>query len=240
MVITEARNAQGMLYGAYIGKIKYLMDTVENSGIEELDDSTSNINLMTQILNSINTKDHVCPKDICDRISDTKYTGSILYAISPLAFADIFGLHHKIDNTIVQIASAVNSLDETNDLCIEYIHLLHDILWFKIDKDEILEILPELDVLESEVVCSDNEQDVFFAALWSFIFSDDYASCYEKAANLKNTNSDIVGLACTFAGLYYGVGSIPTDWAVQVFESCPVDEGDIDSGDLPVLKIEQD
>ena len=240
MAITEARNAQGMLYGAYIGKMKYLIDTMENSSMEELDDFISNIKLMTQILTSINTKDHVCPKDICDRVSNTKYTGSILYSISPLAFADIFGCHYKLGDVVAQVASAANSSDQIKNLCVEYIYLLHDILWFKIDKDGILEILPELDVLESEVVCSDNEQDVFFAALWSFVFSEDYTSCYENAANLKNTNSDITGLACTFAGLYYGLNSIPTDWAVQVFESYPVDEGDVASGDLPVLKVEQD
>ena len=215
-----ARTSEGMLYGAYVGKIKYLMDQGTDISPEVLDDSTTNLIAMTSIIKSINLKGHVCPNDIRSRIKGFNVVGSIQYAISPLAFADIFGIPgHELDEVVKQIVGIVNHDEKIQLLCVELIHLLHDILWFKIEREGILEIVPEFDVLESEVVCSESEKDVFFAALWSFIFSDDYVSCYEKAANLKNTNSDITGLACTFAGLYYGVDSIPTDWSEQVFET---------------------
>ena len=216
----NARTAEGMLYGAYVGKIKYLMDQGTDISLAVLDDSTTNLVFMTRILESINLKGHVCPNDIRSRIDGFNIIGSVQYSISPLAFADIFGLHgHELDEVVKQVVGIVNHDEKIQLLCVELIHLLHDILWFKIERDEILEVVPEFDVLESEVVCSEDEKDIFFAALWSFIFSEDYVSCYEKAANLKNTNSDITGLACTFAGLYYGIDSIPTDWSEQVFET---------------------
>lgn len=215
----NAHTAEGMLYGAYVGKIKYLIDQGTDISLEVLDDSITNLVFMTRILESINLKGHVCLNDIRSRIDGFNVAGSIQYSISPLAFADIFGLHgHELDDVVKQIVGIVNHDEKIQLLCIELIHLLHDILWFKIERDGILEVVPEFDVLESEVVCSESEKDVFFAALWSFIFSEDYVSCYEKAANLENTNSDITGLACTFAGLYYGIDSIPTDWSEQVFE----------------------
>ncbi len=215
-----ARTSEGMLCGAYVGKIRYFIDPVKDVCIyEKPNDSIDNIVVMTAIMDSIFEKEHVCLNDICNRISEIKNTGSILYAISPLTFADIFGLHHhELDDTIRKIVNVMNQDEKIQSLCVEFIHLLHDILWFKIDKTDILNILPEFDILESEVICSTQEKDIFFAALWSFIFSEDYVSCYEKASNLKDTNSDIVGLACTFAGLYYGVDSIPTDWSEQVFD----------------------
>ena len=215
-----AHTAEGMLYGAYVGKIKYLMDQGVDISLKVLDDSTTNLVFMTRILESINSKGHVLPNDIRSRIEGFNVIGSVQYAISPLVFADIFGLYrHDLDEIVKQVVEIVNHDEKIQLLCVELIHLLHDILWFKIERDEILEIVPEFDVLESEVVCSEAEKDVFFAALWSFIFSEDYESCYEKAANLENTNSDITGLACTFAGLYYGIDSIPTDWSEQVFEA---------------------
>lgn len=215
-----AHTAEGMLYGAYVGKIKYLMDQGADISLEIWDDSTTNLVFMTRILDSINLKGHVLPNDIRSRIEGFNVIGSVQYAISPLVFADIFGLHrHDLDEIVKQVVGIVNHDEKIQLLCVELIHLLHDILWFKIERDGILEIVPEFDVLESEVVCSEAEKDIFFAALWSFIFSKDYVSCYEKAANLENTNSDITGLACTFAGLYYGIDSIPTDWSEQVFET---------------------
>ena len=217
----NAHTAEGMLYGAYVGKLKYLMDQGADMSLEALDNfynSTTNLVFMTRIIESINLKEYVCPNDIRSRIDGLKVDGSVQYSISPLAFADIFGLHgHELDEVVKQIVGIANRDEKIQLLCVELIHLLHDILWFKIDRDGILEVVPEFDVLESEVVCSEAEKDVFFAALWSFIFSEDYVSCYEKAANLENTNSDITGLACTFAGLYYGIDFIPTDWSVQVF-----------------------
>lgn len=216
----NARTAEGVLYGAYVGKIKYLMDQGTDISLEFLDDSTTNLVFMTRILESINLKGHVCPNDIRNRMDGLNVVGSVQYSITPLVFADIFGLHgHELDEVVKQVVGIVNHDEKTQLLCVELIHLLHDILWFKIERDEILEIVPEFDVPESEVVCSETEKDIFFAALWSFIFSTDYTTCYEKAAGLKNTNSDITGLACTFAGLYYSVDSIPTDWSVQVFEA---------------------
>lgn len=216
----NARTVDGMIYGAYIGKAKFLMDHGDDISLNVLDDSPTNLVLMTKILESINNKGHVCLNDIRSCVEGFNVIGSVQYAISPLAFADIFDLHgHKLDDVVKQIVGMVNHDEKIQLLCVELIHLLHDILWFKIDKDEILEIVPEFDVLESEVVCSEDEKNIFFAALWSFIFSKDYVSCYEKAANLKNSNSDITGLACTFAGLYYGIDSIPTDWSEQVFKT---------------------
>lgn len=216
----HAHTSGGMLYGAYVGKIKYYMDRYLYIPLENFDGAMTNLAFMMCILKSVNDKGHLCPNDIRQRVGNLNVDGSIQYAISPLAFADIFGLYGcELDDVVKQIVSIAKRDETVQLLCIELIHLLHDILWFNIDKDGILKVLPELDVPESEVVCSESEKDIFFAALWSFIFSDDYESCYEKASHLKNTNSDIVGLACTFAGLYYDVQSIPTDWSEQVFDN---------------------
>lgn len=215
----NAHTAEGMICGAYVGKIKYLIDQGVDISLDDLYNSVTNLVFMTNIIDSINLKGHVCPNDIHSRTDGFNIIGSVQYSISPLAFADIFGLYgHDLDEIVKQVVEIANHDEKTQLLCVELIHLLHDILWFNIDRDEILKVVPAFDVLESEVVCSEDEKDVFFAALWSFIFSEDYVSCYEKASNLENTNSDITGLACTFAGLYYGVDSIPTDWSEQVFE----------------------
>lgn len=220
MSYKDAHTAEGMLYGAYVGKIKYLMDQGADISFNVSNDSITNLVFLTRIIDSINRKGHVCPNDICSSNDGLNVVGSIQYSISPLAFADIFGLDgRKLDDIVKQVVGIVNHDEKTQLLCIELIHLLHDILWFNIDQDGILEIIPEFDILESEVVCSEAEKDVFFAALWSFIFSKNYVNCYEKASTLKNTNSDITGLACTFAGLYYGIDAIPTDWSEQVFET---------------------
>lgn len=180
-----ARTAKGMLYGAYVGKIKYLMDQGDDISREFIIDATTNLVFMTRIIESINLKNHVCPNDICNRVDGLKVFGSVQYSISPLAFVDIFGLHgHELDDVVKQVVEIVNDDEQIQLLCVELIHLLHDILWFKIERDDIPKLIPEFDVLESEVVCSEDEKDIFFAALWSFIFSEDYVSCYEKASNL--------------------------------------------------------
>lgn len=219
MCENKSRNAGSMLYGGYIGKLRYLIENGIDISLEEPDNNTSNMAFQIKILNSINDKGHIIPNDIAMRMADCDFNGSVMYAMSPLAFADIFGIHAmEIDSIVENIARIVTNDDSIIKLCIEYVHLLHDILWFKIDKEHILEILPELDILESEVSCSFDEKDIFFAGLWSFIFSDNYEDCYEVASNLTNTNSDICGVACTLAGLYDGIQTIPTDWAEQVFE----------------------
>lgn len=235
MAKTDMRNSEGMLSGAYVGKIKYLLE--KDIDFADIYESMTNITVMTQIIESIHEKNHVCVNDICDRIdllsNDKDMVGSVLYAVSPLAFADIFGINHELDDVVKQIVSKMNTDEKVQLLCIEFIHLLHDILWFKVDKENIIQILPELDVLESEIVCSTDERDVFFAALWSFIFSDSYVSCFNKAANLENSNSDITGLACTFAGLYYGVDDIPSNWLEKILKTVGI--GDDGTILLPIL-----
>ena len=226
MLNTNMHSSEDMIYGAYVGKIKYLLDKIKNDStmsVEYFDDSVCNLVIMNSIIESINDKKHICPKDMCNRIDNLTKSGSILYAISPLAFADIFGIHHELDDVIMQITKSFTNDKKTQLLCVEYIHLLHDIIWHKINKNDIIKIIPELDVLESELVCSNSDKDIFFAALWSFVFSNNYKSCYDVASNLKNTNSDISGVAGVFAGLYYGVDSIPYDWVKQVFDSFLID-----------------
>lgn len=222
----HSRNSESMLSGGYIGKFKYMLDT------DNINDDDASYIYLESLIDSILEKDHVCPNDITNRFNKLNgsgnpfFDGSILFVISPLAFADIFGLHgHDLTDVIISIVSSLVD-EETQWLCIEYVHLLHDILWYKINKNDILEILPELDVLESEVICNGDDRNVFFAALWSFIFSDDFKSCYEKASNLKNTNSDIVGVACTIAGLYYGLHGEELEWEAQILKTLGYSEND--------------
>ena len=235
MSATESRDAKSMLYGGYIGKLHYIIE--QGLDVHAVRNDSHTLNLMTAIINSINKKHIVSPADIYERAKQFSvdlynFKGSVVYAVSPLTFADIFGTDgYDLDECIKKIVDFVTHDEKIQLLCVEYIHLLHDILWFKIEQQEIIDVLPAIDVLESEVKCSHDEHDIFFAGLWSFVFSKDYVTAYENAAGLKNTNSDICGVACTLAGLYYGVDSIPSDWSERVFTTWSETEEE----QLPVL-----
>lgn len=232
--LPKTRDSKGMLYGGYIGNLKTWID---NTGANfDKNEALNNIFVMKQIVESICSKTHVCVNDIKSRLIDEKgmplfnvTPPSMLFGIAPLAFADIFGMYgHDLDDTVKSIVSIACDDESYKNLCVEYVHLLHDILWFKIDQRSIIDILPELNADEApkigEVV---DIKTVFNMALWAFLHSYSYVSCYEVATSIENILPYTVGVACTIAGLYYGVESIPTDYFVQVFEE--IDE------ELPIL-----
>ena len=107
------------------------------------------------------------------------------------------------ENLVSHVLSLSNSSDETKLAAIEYVRLLHDIYWNHVDKSSILEILPELDILENEVVTANNVKDTLFAALWCFIWQDDYESIVRKAYELDSSNPYICITAGALAGVFY-------------------------------------
>lgn len=233
--LPETRDSKGMLYGGYVGVLKAWIDNAGDNFNK--DDALLDIFVMKQIVESINNKGHVCVNDIKARLTNDSTDESLfnvtlismLFGIAPLAFADIFGLHgHDLDSMVKEIASITCDGESYTNLCVEYVHLLHDILWFKLDKQGIIDILPELNTDEApkvgEVV---DIKTIFNVALWVFLHSNNYADCYELTSTVENILPYTIGIACTLAGLYYGVESIPTDYFVQVFEE--IDE------ELPIL-----
>ena len=142
--------------------------------------------------------------------------GSVLVYSSPLIFACLFDdYHYKTEELIRHFASITHNNKATVDVVVEYTNLLHDIFWQKLTKEDILEILPELDILEDEVPVSSLAKDVFFTALWCFTMTDSYEQACVKASKLDFNIPYIVEVTGAIAGLYYGFESIPTSWSIK-------------------------
>ena len=180
------------------------------------------LNMMFTVCQSIKEKNTIVINDIQERLNnynDIKDTnnlievnGGILVTIAPLVFSNIYSLSLIDLDQIVKDTIRTLTDDNSVILCgIEFVHLLHDILFNVFDKDEILKILPGLDISENEVVVSDDIRDVFFSALWSFIFSDDFLSAMHRANSLQGSNAYISMVTGIIAGLYYGEEAIPQD-----------------------------
>lgn len=152
-----------------------------------------------------------------------------LMRIAPLAF-----LHHDkfpgetYEETIRNVSSITHANKIVTDICIEFVFLLNDIIHGHLDKDPeayILRVLPEIDVLESEVSSTGFVGDTFFAAIWCFAFSDTYADCIIKAVNLGGDSDTTASVAGALAGTFYGYDDIPREWintlrCKDVIEAC--------------------
>lgn len=180
------------------------------------------LNMMFEVCRSIKEKNTIVPSDIQERLSnyndvnDTnnliEANGGILVAIAPLVFSNIYSLSLIDLEQITKDTISVLTDDKSIILCgIEFIYLLHDILYNVFSKDKVLKILPGLDISESEVVVSDDSRDVFFSALWSFIFSDDFVSAMQRANSLQGSNAYVSMVTGIIAGLYYGEESMSQD-----------------------------
>jgi ADP-ribosylglycohydrolase len=65
--------------------------------------------------------------------------------------------------------------------------------------------------------------DTLEAAIWCFMYGNDYRSCVLKAVNLGGDTDTIAALTGGLAGIYYGVLDIPAAW-----RNCIIDEGKLD------------
>ena len=50
------------------------------------------------------------------------------------------------------------------------------------------------------------------AAMWCFLNTDNYTDCVLKAVNLGHDTDTTAAVAGSFAGAYYGIEAIPTEW----------------------------
>ena len=143
-------------------------------------------------------------------------TGDVLVYSSPLSFYSAYNYEGCIKNIIKQICGIFVNDDATFNITYEYIGLLHDILFNRItDLNDILMIIPELDINQSEIIIDSNAHDAFFAGLWSFVFSESYDDAINRALSFENCPASILGITGAFASLYYGIDSVPLNWIVE-------------------------
>lgn len=141
-----------------------------------------------------------------------KDDGGILCWIFPIAFYDLYSNYEPFGKATYKIANATHD-SSSSYTCVEYTMLLHDIFWNNMTQEDILKILPELDILAGDVPYGWNIKDVFFAGMWCFVHSTSFDSAMNNVLELysqwKSDNKDVaywVGcVAGTLAGLYFGV-----------------------------------
>lgn len=139
-----------------------------------------------------------------------------LMRIAPLAFCNVNQFSGWTYEEVIEDVSAITHAHKiSTDICKEFVFLLNDIIHKHLDghhTDYILNILPELDVLESEVSSGVFVKDTFFAALWCFTFTDNFKDCIIKAVNLGGDSDTTASVAGALAGTYYGYDDIPQEW----------------------------
>lgn len=214
------RNSKSLIYGNCAGLTHY-------SGSLEL------IKRFLAVSQSIKNKNHICPSDIQTKLSElnieieNSFTSAAIVStvsaaltwVQPLAFSSIYGYSGTDFDTLINQVISAQGLDESeSNTIIEYVHLLHDILWNKVTKETILEILPELDILESELPTPHDARDDFFIGLWCFIMTDSYEEAINKVLELSTGNLYIMSVTGSLAGLYYGFDSIPEHYVNNLNE----------------------
>ena len=148
---------------------------------------------------------------------DEKSNGNgSLMRIAPLAFCNVNQFSGWTYEEVIEDVSAITHAHKiSTDICKEFVFLLNDVIHKHLDghhTDYILNILPELDVLESEVSSGSFVKDTFFAALWCFAFTDNFKDCIIKAVNLGGDSDTTASVAGALAGTYYGYDDIPQEW----------------------------
>ena len=213
---------------------------------------SDNTALLLATCDSIRELGYISTDDMRNKFTDWHETGKYacnkhvvgdgrtnpLTRIAPMAYCNTNKVLKNFDSlgNAIRAVSRITSSDTiVDDICIEYVHLISDIVyWFVDDHTEyILSILPELDVLEADVPSNRYTGDTIFAALWSFVFTDNYADCIIKAVNLGGDTSTIACVAGALAGTYYGYKSIPDEWLnalqdTETIEACLFNNTTID------------
>lgn len=191
------------------------------------------LNKFLKICSSIKEKNCICLNDITSRLTDKLYADNVEYItilyndasvltwISPLAFATIYNIDYSdFDSTIEEIVK-ITHYSLVVKTAIEYVHLLHDILWDRITPNDIVKILPELNISINSLVIDHNSiNDILLASLWCFVHSNDYNSALDKTNNFDKSNDSIRMVTGALAGLYYGnflVSSIPDNVQIENF-----------------------
>ncbi len=206
--LMATKNTKALIYGIFA--TDFLTQIDDNESLNILHEICRNIQ-QTRSLSYVTLENYLSSKK--QSMDFDSYDGSILVYISPLVFLRILNQPvFKADRIIKGIISITHNNDETIGVVTEYLNLLYSIFHNQTTKEQILEILPELDILEDEVVVKTDAKNVFFAALWCFIMSDSYEQACIKAHELENSNHWVVEVTGALAGLYYGVESIPSEW----------------------------
>lgn len=140
-----------------------------------------------------------------------------LMRIAPLAFCNATQIStgQTYEEVIENVSAITHAHKISTDICKEFVFLLNDIIHNHLDgrhTEYILHILPELDVLESEVRSDSFVRSTFFAALWCFAFTDNFRDCIIKAVNLGGDSDTTASVAGALAGTYYGYDNIPEEW----------------------------
>lgn len=134
--------------------------------------------------------------------------GMVLCWIYLAAFSDIFVNHKMFDNIVEQICRVTHDSDESVNASLEYCHLLHDVFFRYTDKDDILEILPELDILAGDVPVDRNVRRILMSSIWAFVHSDSFDSAMINCRELNGDSKSIEWIHIvtgTLAGLYYEI-----------------------------------
>lgn len=145
---------------------------------------------------------------------DNKNYGNVLCWIFLASFSDLFVDHDGFDKTVRDICNITHDDNDVVNVSLEYCHLLHDIYCNYQDRDGILKIFPEFDIIANDVPVLKDARCVFFASLWAFVNSTNYISALDNVRNLEWIGRPITWITFvtgTIAGLYYGVDTIPEE-----------------------------
>lgn len=170
------------------------------------------------VCESISKNHEIDSDDIANRLSNfhmefDEDSGEMLCWIFPLGFFTAYENDGTLSENVAKICGATHNYESSKLVAIEYVRLIHDIFWHYIsDPSKIIDVLPELDILASEVVVSNNAKDIFFASLWAFAHSKDFLSAMSNVEELSSSNEFIFCVTGTLAGLYYGSDPVLIDF----------------------------
>lgn len=208
------------LYGALSGLLWSATKNDELGSITAKDyfETSDIFSAINAVCSSINKDKTINSKDIVEKLENFQFdynpnNGEILCWIFPIGFFTAYYHSGTMSENVFDICEVTHDCKTTKLVAIEYVRLIHDIFWKKLDyPDELLDILPELDIFAAEIQCSKNVKDVFFASLWAFTHSENFESAMYNVDILNNANELVYCVTGTLAGLYYGAESIPEDF----------------------------
>lgn len=186
---------------------------------------------------SIKKRGHIIVNDIKQKLLEDgsfnlKHESELFVYVTPLAFATIYEYnYHDVESLIREFIIDIFEIHNeglTKLLC-EWVYLLHDILFGKISKDDILTILPELKDTYNMNNIANSDIDIwrkdFIEGLWCFIHSSNWFDAVDGALMwIPNPNAYISAIVGAISGLYYGLDSIPTEIRNSAQESFELDK----------------
>ena len=211
------------IYGNMIGQLQGCSHLTFEDGVDhdilanEYFDTSAIFNIEYAICNSIANLKSIDLPLIMDRLTHTECPsnareGDVLCWIFPIGFFTAYKHSGHMSENVSAICSVTHNYEPTKLVCIEYVHLIHDIFWHHVTPEYLLNLLPELDILAGDVRVSRDARDVFFAALWAFAHSTDFCSALNNVQELNPSNNWISCVTGTLAGLYYGIEAMPETW----------------------------